>query len=138
MGLLIATSTLVALEREGDVLQRLSGALLEEPAATPAIVYAEALAGVFLADTPARAAKRRAKVEALVSLAPVVEFDAGAAAEWGEMFAILQRAGTLIPSNDLTVAATALHLDFGVLVGPGGEEHFRRVPGLRVESQLSV
>jgi hypothetical protein len=31
------------------------------------------------------------------------------------------------------VAATAFHLGFGVLVGPRDEEHFRAVPGLRVE-----
>jgi predicted nucleic acid-binding protein len=39
----------------------------------------------------------------------------------------------MIPSNDLAVAATALHLDFGVLVGPKDERHFRRVPQLRCE-----
>jgi len=39
----------------------------------------------------------------------------------------------VIPSNDLCVAATALHLDFGVLVGPREEGRFRRVPVLRVE-----
>jgi predicted nucleic acid-binding protein len=44
----------------------------------------------------------------------------------------LSRAGRLIPSNDLAVAATALDLGFGVLVGPTDEAHFRAVPGLRV------
>ena len=34
---------------------------------------------------------------------------------------------------DLAVAAIALQLGFGVLVGPNGEAHFRRVEGLRVE-----
>jgi predicted nucleic acid-binding protein len=38
----------------------------------------------------------------------------------------------LIPANDLAVAATALHLEYGVLVGPEDEAHFRRVDGLRV------
>jgi len=50
----------------------------------PAIVYAELLVGVHLAESP-------------------------------------------------PVAATALHLNFGVLVGPRDEAHFREVPGLRVE-----
>ena len=48
-----------------------------------------------------------------------------------ELFATLRRDGSLIPSNDLSVAATALHLGFGVLVGPAGERHYRQVPGLR-------
>ena len=42
-------------------------------------------------------------------------------------------AGTMIPANDLAVAATALQLDFGVVVGTQSERHFRYVPDLRVE-----
>ncbi|HEX2466333.1 MAG TPA: hypothetical protein VHR17_17050 [Thermoanaerobaculia bacterium] len=33
--------------------------------------------------------------------------------------------------NDLAVAATARHLDYDVLIGPDGDEHFGRIPGLR-------
>ena len=33
----------------------------------------------------------------------------------------------------IAVAATALQLGFGVVVGPQDEAHFRSVPGLRVE-----
>jgi hypothetical protein len=36
------------------------------------------------------------------------------------------------PANDLVVAATALELGYGVLVGPAGAAHFQRVPKLRV------
>lgn len=39
----------------------------------------------------------------------------------------------MIPANDRVVAATALDLDFGVLVGPDDERHFGRVPSLRCE-----
>jgi len=59
--------------------------------------------------------------------------DAETAERWADLFATLQRAGSLIPANDLTVAATALQVGFGVLVGPRDEAHFRRVPLLRVE-----
>ena len=38
-----------------------------------------------------------------------------------------------LPSNDMAVAATALHLGYGVLIGPPDEAHFRSVPDLRVE-----
>lgn len=109
-------------------------ALRDEPAALAAIVYAELLSGVHLADSPERATERRAKIEALVTRVPVVEFGPAAAERWAEVFAMLHRAGKLIPANDLEVAATALELGFGVLVGPSDEAHFRRVPGLRVES----
>ncbi|MEX1257760.1 MAG: PIN domain-containing protein [Gemmatimonadota bacterium] len=132
MGLLIDTSALIALERMERDWDPLVEALGEEPAALPAIVYAELLSGVLLAETPERAAMRRGKVEALASRLPIAEFGAGAARRWSEIFAQLHRRGALIPSNDLTVAATALDLEFGVLVGPEGEKHFTRVPGLRV------
>ena len=132
MGIVIDTSALVALERAGSAWA-LPQSLAGTDAALPAIVLAELVSGVHLADTPVRAASRRAKVSALVSRVPVVEFGAVIAERWGELFAVLDRAGTPIPSNDLAVAATADSLGFDVLVGPAGEEHFRRVPELRVE-----
>ena len=64
---------------------------------------------------------------------PVAEFTAEVAERWAQLYAVLSRRGALVPSNDLAVAATALHLGFGVLVGPRDETHFRAVPDLRVE-----
>lgn len=133
MGLLIDTSALVALERRKGGWDGALEALGDERAGLPALVYAELLAGVRLADTPARGAARQARVDGLVERVPIVDFDAGAAGRWAEIFVALRGSGRPIPSNDLAVAATALHLDFGVLVGPEDEAHFRRVPGLRVE-----
>ena len=49
------------------------------------------------------------------------------------LFAQLSRSGRLIPASDLTVAATATHLGFPVLVGPSDERHFRTVDGPFVE-----
>jgi len=112
-----------------DVLERIGG----EPAVVPAIVYAELLVGAELAETAERRALRRARIGALISGMPVVEFGAEIAERWARLYAILSRQGRLIPSNDLSVAATALHLGFGVLVGPRDEAHFRQVPELRVE-----
>ena len=130
MGLVIDTGALVALERAPTPwIEGLSG---DEPAAVPAIVYAELLVGVRLAEHSRRAAARRAKIDALVSAVPIVPFGATVAERWADLFARLSRDGRLIPANDLAVAATALELGFGVLVGPRDEGHFRQVPGLRV------
>ena len=107
------------------------GKLAGERVAIPAIVYAELLVGVQLADTPTRAAHRRARVEALIARCPVVEFDSAVAERWADLFALLSRGGKLIPASDLAVAATALQLGFGVLIGPKNERHFRRIEGLR-------
>lgn len=131
MGLVIDTSAFVALERGGASEAGLQA--LDEPAVLPAIVYAELLAGVRLADSGHRARERRSKIEALTAQLPVTEFGTDTADHWADVYAELSRAGRLIPANDLAVAATARQLSFGVLVGPADEGHFRRVPNLRVE-----
>lgn len=133
MGLVIDTSALVDLERKGSHWAFGLGAVGAEPVVLPAIVLAELLSGAELADTPTRASERRSKISALVARVPVVAFGADTAERWAELFGSLHRAGCLIPANDLTVAATALQLGFGVLVGARDEARFRRVPLLRVE-----
>jgi predicted nucleic acid-binding protein len=129
MGLVIDTSALVALERsQAD----LSDVLPDEDAALAAIVYAELLVGVKMADSRSRAASRRAKIDALLAVVPVVDFGSAEAERWADLYAELSRTGSLIPANDLAVAATALERGYGVLVGPNDESHYRRVPKLRV------
>lgn len=134
MGLVVDTSAFIAVERAGKRWEKTVERLGDEPAVIPAIVYAELLVGVYLAEHPRQAARRRAQIEAMASRCPIVEFGREIAARWSELFATLSRAGAMIPANDLAVAATALHLEFGVVVGPEGEAHFRKVPGMRCES----
>jgi predicted nucleic acid-binding protein len=131
-GFVLDTSALVALERDAGAWERVSQATGEAPAVLPAIVYAELLAGARLAESPTRASRRRAKIEALVAQVPIVDFGAEVAERWAELFATLRRRGRLIPANDLAVAATALHLGFAVLAGPHDDAHFRGIPGLKV------
>jgi predicted nucleic acid-binding protein len=71
-------------------------------------------------------------VDALADRLQVADFDAGCARVWARLFAEQGLKGQRIPSNDLAVAATAMHLGFGVLVGPADERHFRAVEGLEV------
>jgi predicted nucleic acid-binding protein len=131
-GIVVDTSALAAAERLSGSWQEALQSVADAPAVLPAVVYAELLAGVRLADTPARATRRRAKIDALLGQIPIVDFGIEIADRWADLFATLSRRGDLIPSNDLAVAATALHLGFAVLAGPGDEVHFRRVPGLQV------
>jgi len=133
VGLVVDTSAIVALERADVDWAEALGALGDEVVAVPAIVYAELLVGVALAGNRRRAAARRARVQAFADVAGIVDFSAPIAERWAELFAALSRRGRMIPSNDLAVAATAPHFGFGVLVGPDGEAHFKRVPELRVE-----
>lgn len=127
MGLILDTSAMIAWERAlaaGVELEPED----EEELALPAIVWAEALIGVRLAKSPAKAAQRRARLEAIRRTLDVQAFTPGIA----DLFAELSQAGTMIPQNDLAVAATARTLGFGVLVGPNDEAHFRKVRGLMV------
>ena len=130
---MIDTSALVALEREPSGWEELLSDLGEETVVLPAIVYGELLVGVRLADNAARASSRSAKIAALVARVPIIEFGREVAERWADLFAALSQRGQLIPANDLAVAATALHLGFGVLVGTGDEAHFRQVPSLQVQ-----
>lgn len=132
MGLILDTSALVELER---LFIKPEPAHLpwNDELVLPAIVWAEALVGVRMADTPVRAAQRRARLEALRVRLPVEPFSAEIAEHYADIFFELARDGEIIPQNDLAVAATARSLGFGVLVGPRDEKHFRRVANLKVE-----
>ncbi len=131
MGLVLDTTALIALERSSVSLEQALGENAAVPAVIPAIVYAELQVGVLLADTETRAQGRRARIDAIVSRCPVVDFDRAVAERWAALFTELSRGGRMIPANDLAVAATARHLDYDLLIGPDGEEHFARVEGLR-------
>jgi len=62
LGLVINTSALVSLERSEKSWDRSLSSFGNEAVVIPAIVFAELVTGVLLADTPARAAKRRGKL----------------------------------------------------------------------------
>lgn len=131
MALVLDTSALIAWERAAWHPQ-LAGLPDDTALILPAVVWAEALVGVRLADTVERAERRRARLEALRSVTGVEPFTAMIAEHYAELFAHLHRSGQLIPQNDLAVAATARACQAGVAVGPQDEAHFRRVPDLTV------
>ena len=131
MGLILDTSALIALERSrgGPDAVTLDS---DEIYALPAIVWAEALVGVRMAADSSHASRRLARLEAIRLITGIEDFTDVVAEHYADIFAELSRNGTLIPQNDIAVAATARRLNFGVLVGPQDEAHFRRVYGLEV------
>jgi predicted nucleic acid-binding protein len=131
MGLILDTSALVAWERAHHAGQTVSLDDSEE-LVLPAVVWAEALASVRLADSAARAARRLAWLESLRRVMGVEPFTAETAEHHSDIFAELTQTGTMIPQNDIAIAATARCLACGVLVGPRDEAHFRRIAGLEV------
>lgn len=135
MGLILDTSALVAWER---ALHAGMTVVLDEheELVMPAVVWAEALAGVRLADSAQRAARRMARLEAMRRVMGIEPFTAETAEHHADIFAELTLSGSMIPQNDITVAATARSLGCGVLVGPKDEAHFRRINGLDVRVLL--
>lgn len=131
MVLTIDTSALVTLERaleqERDFHYPADAHLV-----LPAIVWAEALIGVRMADSPLRAARRRARLEVFRQRTTLQPFNPEIAEHYADIFAELSASGRKIPQNDLAVAATARYLETGLLVGPVGEGHFRQVSGLEI------
>ena len=90
----------------------------------PFIVAGELAAGVSM--------RNRARWEAF--LAPFYVLPSTAEVSWhyGRAFRHLQDDGRMIGANDLWIAATGLA--YGMPVVTCNVEHFRRVPGLEVES----
>ena len=131
MGLIPDTSALVAWESAAATGRTIDLAGNEE-LILPAVVWAEALAGVRLADSAARAARRLARLEALRRVMGVEPFTAETAEHYADIFTELTQTGTMNPLKDIAVAATARCLGCGVLVGTRDEARFRRVPDLEV------
>lgn len=132
MGLVLDTSALIELERalQAGVAEHLAW---DDELVLPAIVWAEALSGVRMADSATRAARRRAHLETIRMLTGIEPFSAAIAEHYADIYAELSARGELIPQNDMAVAATARELGFGVLVGARDEAHFRRVAGVPVK-----
>jgi predicted nucleic acid-binding protein len=132
MGLILDSSALIEWERAIEAGRELAFPS-KERIALPAIVWAEGLLGVRMADSVARASIRRARLEAIRATTTIYPFTLAMAEHYADIYMELAKKGRLIPSNDIAVAATARCLGFGVLVGPKDEIHFRQVPGLDVQ-----
>ncbi len=88
------------------------------------IVAGELAAGTSLAD--------RSRWQAFLAPFYVLASNADVSWEYGRAYRYLQENGRLIGGNDLWIAATGLAYKMPVLTRD--VEHYRRVPGLEVES----
>lgn len=131
MAVVLDTSALIELERSlaNAAPPEVVG---DESVVIPAIVWAEALVGARLADTPIRSARRRAHLEVIRRQSDIEPFTPEIAEHYADIFAELAAIGSPIPQNGIAVAATARALNLPLLVGPKDEEHFRRVEGLEI------
>ncbi len=131
MGLVLDTSALVELER---LVGHSAGRELpwDEELIVPAIVWAEALVGVRLADSPLRAAQRRGRLEGLRLQVEIEPFTTQIAEHYADIFAELMQGGQMIPQND-TPSPRPREPQVSASSPVRKTRSFRRVPGLVVE-----
>lgn len=132
MGLILDTSALISLERDPE-LWNSDSIPPNKQIGIPAIVWAEALIGVRLAGSATLAARRLARIESIRRLTGIEPFTPEVAEHYADIFSELHKIGSLIPQNDIQVAATARAKNWGVLVGTQDEQHFQRIAHLNVQ-----
>jgi tRNA(fMet)-specific endonuclease VapC len=129
--ILIDSSVLIAAERRQLDLAGITAGRAN-PCFVSVITASELLHGVHRANDPARRAARAAYVEGILGVIPLLDIDLAAARAHAELWASLERAGTLIGPYDLWIAASALAS--GSAIATTNIREFNRVPGLAVES----
>jgi predicted nucleic acid-binding protein len=77
--------------------------------------------------------RRMAELEAALSPYLVLPYNRELAVLWGRLRADLEAKGTPTETNDLWIAATALH--YGLPFITHDRRHFERVPGLRLRPE---
>jgi predicted nucleic acid-binding protein len=130
MARFIDTSVLMTIERRGLTAAHVRGLIPGEGLAIASITASELLVGVHLADTAERRERRRAFVETVLQMLPVIPFDLRVARTHGVVAARLQSTRQSVGTNDMLVAATALAYECPVVTD--NVKEFERVQGLTV------
>lgn len=109
------------------------GEIPREDQFTSAVTIGELYRGAFRSREPSR--HLRNIEDRVLPVVSVLPFDAAVARVYGEISAGLQLLGRPLEDADLQIAATALH--HGLRLVTGNLKHFRRVPGLLLETALA-
>lgn len=87
----------------------------------------------FMIYNSRRLATNEQKLERLLGIVPIYEFDESASREFGRLRAELRRIGRPLPQIDVQIAAIARVNGLTVLTA---DAHFSHVPNLQVENWL--
>ena len=134
MGLILDSSVLIAVERQGknarQVLAALTEKLDETEIGISVITLVEMAHGAARADTLERKAKRQTFIDELVMALPVFPVTVPIALRAGQLDGENQARGLKVPLPDLLIGVTALELGYSVRMA--NLRHFRQVAKLRV------
>ena len=101
----------------------------ETPLYISLFVACELQAGARMSDNPQEELR---KVELFCEIVEMIRPDRSFAVAYGEAEAFLRRSGNPIATMDLLIGLTAKQ--YGLPLLTGDEDHFRRIPGLVVET----
>ena len=136
MGLILDSSVLIAVERQGKNARQVLTAIRENIGETEVgisvVTLIELAHGEARADTPQRRLKRQRFIEELISAKPVYPVTVAIALRDGQLDGENQAQGLKFALPDLLIGVTALEL--GYSVGTSNVRHFGDVPGLSVLS----
>jgi len=123
-GVVLDTSIVVRHFRDGNALASRFAGFEELYLPQPAL--AELYAGAFHS---ARPEKNVQQIERFLEAVDVLPSDEATPELYGRIFAQLAQAGTLIPQNDIWIAAIALQSGLPLATG---DNHFQHVAGLQL------
>lgn len=101
----------------------------ETPLYASLFVACELHAGARMSNNPQGELR---KIETFFEIVEIVQPERSLAVAYGEVEAFLRRNGQAIPTMDLLIGLTAKL--YGLPLLTGDDEHFRRIPGLIVET----
>jgi len=134
VGVVLDSTVWIGAERRRfTVLQTLERVRLvvgDELAVIAAMTAAELVHGVWRAKPPQMRARREEFVEEIFARIPVQPLSLRVARIVGRIDARSRASGSVIPTVDLTIGATAL--DLGFAVATANVRHYNLIPGLRV------
>ena len=134
MGLILDSSVLVALERQGknarQTFSAIAGEIGDTEIGISVVTLIELAHGAARADSLERKAKRERFIQEVVTAVPVHPVTVPIAIRAGFLDGDNQARGTRVPLPDLLIAVTALELGFSV--GTANLRHFKQVAGLNV------
>lgn len=128
--MILDTSVLIAAERGRLRLEPFLLSLGDQPVRIAAITASELLHGCHRAVDPGLRARRFAFVDSLLGLIPVLPFGLAEARRHAELWAHLEREGTMLGPHDLLIGATALAQ--GHTLATLNQAEFSHIAGLRL------
>lgn len=131
MGIVLDSSVLINLERNGLLLDELAGIVDDKEELFISVVTAsELLHGVYRASTKSSRLKRSSFVEAIFEQIPVIQIDIRVARSHALIWSELAKNGTMIGMNDSWIAASCIA--HNLKLATFDYQDFKKVEGLSI------